>query len=148
MDKPCVLVADDSDAISTLLKAVLQRDYEVELAGCGREVLERLRTRDYAAVVLDLLMPEIDGFGVLDFVGQERPEMLGKVIVLTAAVTPRDVERVATYPVFSVLRKPFEIEILYDNVRRCAGAGEMPQSGGGLLTSGMLLLLAEVFGSR
>lgn len=148
MDKPRVLVADDNDAICALLKALLQRDYHVEIARDGSEAIERLRTAAYSAVLLDLLMPEVDGFSVLKYLRNERPSLLAQVIVLTAAVTERELAAVRTYAVRDVIRKPFEVETLLASLRQCVGPGEGTHGASALLTGGMLLLVAQILGSR
>lgn len=148
MDKPRVLVADDSDAICALLKALLQRDYHVEIASNGSEALERIRTRSYRLVLLDLLMPETDGFAVLRFLGTERPDLLSQVIVLTAAVTERELERARAFAVHDIIRKPFEVETLLSSVQRCVSAQDDSRGGPDLLSSGVLLLIAGLLSAR
>src|SRR6476659_559018 len=53
VEKPHVLLADDNEATCTLLTALLQREFEVAIATDGNEAIERLRTRRYAALLLD-----------------------------------------------------------------------------------------------
>jgi DNA-binding NarL/FixJ family response regulator len=99
-------------------------------------------------VILDLLMPIADGFAVLEYLSRERPAMLQQVVILTAAVTPRDAERVRQYPVCAIIRKPFEVEALLDAVKRCGGEAGASRGGGALFASGVLLWLAEILSSR
>lgn len=147
MSKPRVLVADDNDAICTLLKALLQREYEVEFATDGLEAIERLRTRRYAAVLLDLLMPVADGFTVLEYLRTERPDILPNVIVVTAAAGSAEASRVLEYGVCRIVRKPFEVDTLLGAVRDCADPSEdMPRST--LISGTMLLLFAEMISGR
>jgi CheY-like chemotaxis protein len=118
-----VLLIDDDPGIRSLLAAVLARDGVVhESAGDGAEAIERLRRRDFDAVILDLLLPERNGFEVLRFLKAERPHLLPRVVVITAASEStlrhfEDGERVA-----AVLRKPFDIVALSDAVRRARPA--------------------------
>src|SRR5436190_952284 len=79
VEKPRVLLADDNEATCTLITALLYRDFEVEVAIDGREAIEYLRTRKYAALLLDLRMPHTDGFAVLDFLKEHQPKMLASV---------------------------------------------------------------------
>ena len=61
-----VLVVDDDDAIRTMVERVLKREqYDVESARDGYEAIEKLNRNDYATVLLDLMMPRVDGHGVL-----------------------------------------------------------------------------------
>ena len=142
MDKPVVLLVDDNDATVTLLTALLQREFSVETAGDGAGAVEKLRTKQYAAVLLDLRMPHVDGFGVLDFLRSNNPESLSRVLVVTAALTRSETERAKSYDICSVIAKPFEVETVLAAVRQCAGtdgAGRRP-----LFSGGMILLLADM----
>jgi CheY-like chemotaxis protein len=145
VEKPYVLLADDNEATCTLLTALLHRDFNVEAAFDGRETMERLRTRRYAAVLLDLRMPYADGFAVLDFLKEQQPAMLSRVLVVTAAVGARDLQRAASYTVCGVVTKPFEVETLLATVKRCAGADDGTALGPMLCSSGpVILLLADL----
>ena len=142
MEKPFVLVVDDNDATCALVTALLHKDFTVETAHDGHAAVEKLRNRRYAAVLLDLVMPHADGYVVLDFLRDERPDVLPKTIVITAAVQRREGERAATYGVCDVLSKPFEVDVLLDRVRRCAGDDDPADGFGPMLSSGMILMLA------
>ena len=139
-EKPFVLLVDDNEATGTLVRAILQRDFNVEIATDGMEALDRLKTGMYAAVLLDLRMPQLDGYGVLDFMKTQRAELLGCTIVFTAALTDPELKRVKEFDVFGIIAKPFDVETLLAAVRTCAGGGSNPL--GTLLSSGMLLLMA------
>jgi two-component system nitrogen regulation response regulator GlnG len=143
VEKPVVLLADDNEPTRTLISALLRKHYTVEIATDGNEAIQRLRTKDYAAVLLDLLMPRADGYAVLDFISAERNELLPRVVVMTASVAPREIARVRTYAVSGVVAKPFDIEELLTAVRVCTGQATEPFSGT-LLSSGMLMLFAEI----
>src|SRR5437764_1125329 len=121
MEKPYVLLVDDNDATCTLVTALLQRDFTVEATNDGTEALEKLKTGRYAAIILDLRMPPPDGYAIMDALLQSRPELLPRVIVLTAALSQREKERVKKYPVCEVIAKPFEVEALFGAVKKCAG---------------------------
>src|SRR5882757_5555094 len=102
VEKPSVLLADDNEATCTLITALLHRDFNVEIALDGREAIERLRTRRYAALLLDLRMPQMDGFAVLDFLKEHQPAMLASVLVVTAALTTREIQRAESYGVCGI----------------------------------------------
>ena len=149
VEKPYVLLADDNEATCTLLTALLHRDFNVEAAFDGRETIERLRTRRYAAVLLDLRMPYADGFAVLDFLKEHQPAILSRVLVVTAAVGTRDLQRAASYPVCGVITKPFEVESLLATVKKCAGADDGSSLGPMLCSSGpVILFLADLLRQR
>ena len=143
MDKPFVLLADDNEATCTLIKALLQTDFSVDIASDGGEAIEKLKCRQYSVILLDLIMPMVDGYAVLEFLRTEHPELLSRVLVVTASLGPREMDRVDGYNVCGIVAKPFEVEALFHAVRRCAGETDAPMRGP-LISGGMLLLLAEV----
>jgi len=144
VEKPFVLLADDSEATCTLIVALLRSEFTVDIASDGAEAIEKLKTRRYSAVLLDLLMPVLDGYAVLDFLLRENQEMLQRVLVITAAVSPREMERVKGYDVCRVITKPFEVTVLQSLVRQCAGTSNDPFLRGPIVSGGMLLLLADL----
>lgn len=146
MDKPCVLLVDDNDATCTLVTAVLQRDFSTEVCTEGNEALDKLKAGNYAAIVLDLRMPPPDGYEVMDALMKNRPEMLKRTIVVSAALSPREAQRLKNYPVGDVIAKPFDVEELLSAVKKCAGGESHPL--GNMLSSGMLLLIAEMIHRR
>jgi DNA-binding response OmpR family regulator len=146
IDKPIVLLVDDNEATCTLVTALLRRDFETEIAGDGNEAVEKLKTKEYAVVLLDIRMPALDGYGVLEFLNANRPELLARTLVLTAALTTRELDRVRAFPICGIIAKPFDVEALLAEVRRCAKLSGLTGTAN-LLSSGMILLLAEVIGA-
>ena len=145
-EKSFVLLVDDNEATGTLVTAILHRDFNVEIATDGMEAIDRLKTGNYAAVLLDLRMPQLDGYGVLDFIKSERADLLGRTLVLTAALNDRELQRVKQFDVFGIMAKPFDIETLLAAVRSCAGGSSNPL--GTILSSGMILLIADFLRQR
>ena len=114
-----VLVVDDDDAIRALVTRVLQRHlYSVEQASNGEEAMTKLRQSKFDVVLLDLMMPVMSGFEVIDQLATESP--LQAVVVMSAA-SEGDFQRVnGAAVVQSVIRKPFELSELLEAVRRSA----------------------------
>lgn len=144
MEKPFVLIADDNEGTRTLIIALLQNEFSLDTAIDGQEAIEKLKSRRYAAVLVDLLMPFVDGYAVLDYLTAERPDLLRSCLVVTAAVTHREMERVRRYDIAGVVTKPFEVDALLQAVRSCANVQGDPFFRGPLISGGVLLLLAEV----
>ncbi|HEX7707310.1 MAG TPA: response regulator [Thermoanaerobaculia bacterium] len=124
MEKPFVLLADDNEATCTLIQAMLHEEFIVEVVRNGSEAIEKLKRRQYVAVLLDLLMPEVDGYGVLDFLEAERPAQLERVVIVTASLSPREMQRVKRYPINGIVAKPFDIDMLKEAMRRCTGGDQ------------------------
>lgn len=118
--KKKVLVVDDDDAIRAMVERVLQREqFDVDSARDGHEAIEKLTRTDYSTVLLDLMMPRVDGHGVLRFLEESREVPRPFVIVMTANLQGAS-ETAAARPVFRILSKPFDIRQLVDHVRECA----------------------------
>src|SRR5436305_15286258 len=92
-EKRSVLLVEDNEATGTLITAILQRDFHVDTAIDGMDAIERLRTNQYASILLDLRMPQYDGFAVLDFLKANAPDMLRSVLVVTALLTKTETDR-------------------------------------------------------
>jgi CheY-like chemotaxis protein len=117
-----VLVVDDDDAIRSLVATVLRRrGLMADMARNGVEALERLGTCRYLILLLDLMMPAMNGWEVLDHLEPLPPRQRPIVIVLTAGSEPR-----AFKPdlVAGMVRKPFDIDLLVDTVVGCIAALE------------------------
>ena len=107
--KQKILIVDDSEINRAMLKEILGEGYEYLEAENGLRAIEILRRRtDIALVLLDLIMPEMDGFDVLRvmqcYAWQE--EIPG--IVISAAEDTRSVERAYDMGVADYIRRPFE----------------------------------------
>ena len=104
--KPRALVIDDEEPIRQMIARVLARDgYAVEAASDGQEAIQMLDHREYDFVVLDLMMPRVDGFGVLRHLKDRHPELLANVIVATAMYS----DSVNFPQIAGVLHKPFDL---------------------------------------
>src|SRR5262245_8165492 len=112
-----ILVVDDDDAIRVLLFTVLRRrGLPVDTARDGAAALERLERCPYSVVLLDLMMPRLSGWEVLDALAARPPHLRPIVIVLTAGLEPPD------YPpdgVARTIRKPFAVDLIVDTVSAC-----------------------------
>ncbi|HEY6138099.1 MAG TPA: response regulator [Thermoanaerobaculia bacterium] len=114
-----VLVADDEDAIRTLLSRILRRaGFDPVEARDGQHAIEELDGSGFDAVVLDLMMPRVDGFGVIDHLIETQPRMMEKTIVMTAF--PKTAARGRLHHLCAIVSKPFDVEELVALVRDCA----------------------------
>lgn len=121
--KKKILVVDDDDAIRSMVERVLRREqFEVESARDGHEAIQKLAENEYATVLLDLMMPRVDGHGVLRFLETERPAEKPWVIVMTANMQGAS-DTANAKPVFRVIPKPFDIRQLVSHVRDCHALG-------------------------
>ena len=101
---------------------VLQRQgYQVDVAADGLEAVLKLGLSDFDVIVLDLMMPNLDGFTFLNTFARNDPDRLRKVIVTSAASPAVIRERMELSP-FRLLPKPFDIAELISEVRSCIDA--------------------------
>lgn len=109
---PPILIADDDPAIRMLLKLIVQRTgLEVATATNGEEALSMIEDGNFALVLLDLQMPLVNGFDVIDRLRSKRPRPV--ILVLTAL--PRSQTVLLDCDVVqAIIRKPFDVEFLAD----------------------------------
>ncbi|HYI09021.1 MAG TPA: response regulator [Thermoanaerobaculia bacterium] len=117
------LVVDDDAGIRVLVARVLSRnDFQVDAARDGAEAIEQMLQHEYSVIVLDLMMPRIDGFAVIRYLIEHYPEKLQNVVVMTAFGAGA-FNRVCP-PVERFIEKPFDINDLLAAAAQCAaGAG-------------------------
>ena len=115
-----ILVIDDDLAIRVLLQAVLKRmKFDVELAEDGAVGLEKLRSNGgFDLILLDLMMPRLNGYEFIDRIGQLPVESRPHIIVFTAA-GKRGVDKIPPDAVCSAILKPFDLDKFIDIVREC-----------------------------
>lgn len=119
-----ILVVEDDLAIRRLVKMVLEREgYRVEAASDGVEAVLKLGVGEYDVIILDLMMPNLDGFTFMSTLAEHDPSRLKRVIV-TSAASPSVIEDRMRGTPFDVLAKPFDIKDLTARVRACIAQSE------------------------
>ena len=110
--KQKILIVDDSEINRAMLKEILGEGYEYLEAENGLRAIEILRRRtDIALVLLDLIMPEMDGFDVLRVMQCYAWQEEIPVIVISAAEDNRSVERAYDMGVADYIRRPFNLTV-------------------------------------
>ncbi len=115
-----ILVIDDDLAIRVLLQAVLKRmKFSVELAEDGAIGLEKLqRNGSFDLILLDLMMPRLNGYEFIEKVRQVFPNGRPHIIVFTAA-GKRGVEKIPADAVCNSILKPFDLEKFIEMISDC-----------------------------
>jgi two-component system, response regulator, stage 0 sporulation protein A len=121
-----ILLADDNREFNELLSEYLSKEEDMEITGSafnGKEVLELVKENQPDIILLDIIMPHLDGIGVLEELNRMDLSPKPKVIMLTAFghenITQRAVELGASYYIL----KPFNLEVLAERIRQL---GEVP----------------------
>lgn len=114
-----VLVADDDPSIRQLLSTIVRRErFEVDAVADGSEAIAKLQQHQYAVILLDLMMPRVSGFDVIEYL-KEHPQSVKPVVLVITAYADQKFRDVDPSIVAGVLRKPFEIADLGGIVRLC-----------------------------
>ena len=97
--------------------ALRQRPLVVDEAGDGSEAIALLSESRYAVVLLDLLMPNVDGFGVLDALADgENPP----IVLVVSGADRRVIDQVDSRKIHGIIRKPFDPVEIADVVAACS----------------------------
>ncbi len=104
-----ILIVEDSDDIALVVKTTLtMRQYEVARACDGLEALEMARAGSWDLIILDVIIPEIDGFEVLRRLKSDPQTKAIKIALFTANMTERERQLSVDYGADGVLVKPFD----------------------------------------
>jgi len=118
MNTKSVLIVDDDPAFRQLMSVVLTDDaYQLEFAGGGRQALEMTEAKRYDAIVLDLKMPDVSGFDVLEGLKASAPGI--PCVIIISAASDKLIESIVTPNVIARIRKPFEIAKLKGAISDC-----------------------------
>ncbi len=112
-----VLVVDDDPAIRELLRSVLRRcDLIVDEAEDGAEALDLLKENSYSVILLDLLMPVVDGYTVIE----KLDSMSSPVVLVITGAEHTALRQLDSRKIHGILRKPFDADELANLVVACA----------------------------
>ena len=114
-----VLVVDDDAFIRTLLRAWLQESgYGVVTASDGQQAIEQVKREKPDIVLLDLMMPNLDGYSVVKWLRRQEATHHLPIIILSADV--RAHQKLVGLTVNGLISKPFDLEEVLDQVHEHA----------------------------
>jgi CheY-like chemotaxis protein len=117
---PGVLIVEDDVAIRNLLTSALEREpLRVDSAPDGVAALEKVRTAPYAVLLVDLMMPRMNGFAFIEAV-RELGLPTPPVVIVMTAFDEAAIRQLDSTLVHACLRKPFDIPLVVELVRDCA----------------------------
>jgi two-component system alkaline phosphatase synthesis response regulator PhoP len=114
---PLLIVDDDRDTCD-LMCAFLSQNYECDMAYDGEQAFNKISQNRYAAIIADLMLPKLDGYGVMNLAAQILPNT--PVIVVTAMSTDHD--RAMEMGAFDCIIKPFELEQIETSIKRAVNS--------------------------
>lgn len=109
-EKPCILVVDDVLDNSYLLQALLESEgYQVEIADSGRAAIAKISASPPDLVLLDVMMPEMNGFEVAEQIRQNQKLSSLPIVLVTGHDSPQ-LSNLETAKVNGLIRKPIDFE--------------------------------------
>lgn len=115
--KPRLLIVDDEEMfLEYLSKRLINRKYNVTTCLTGEEALERVRNHDFDVIILDVLMPGIDGIEALREIKNLKP--LTEVIMLTGHASPESGIEAMRLGAYDYFRKPCDTEDLVSKINK------------------------------
>lgn len=110
MSRKRILLIDDEKSLSTVIQACLENlaDWTVLKAESGKEGLLKAQTEKLNAILLDVMMPDLDGFTVLQELKKNPVTQSIPVMLITAKVEPTKHEQYAQLGIAGVINKPFD----------------------------------------
>ena len=127
MEKIKVMMVDDSPAVLELLGDYLAQKEEldvIERAEDGVAALDALRREEIDVIILDMVMPKLDGFGVLEALQHMELPKHPRVIALTALVRDDFIQRAISLGADYYMLKPYDEEAVYERILELAGPAE------------------------
>jgi two-component system, sensor histidine kinase and response regulator len=112
-----ILIIDDEEKILTRIERILEKeDYSVDTAPNGITAIEKIRGGDYDIVITDINMPDKSGFEIMEFIKNNRPDILP--LVLTGYASVESAIRSIKLGAYDFIQKPVDIETLKHVVKR------------------------------
>ena len=112
-----ILVADDEEALRTVLSSELEGEgYNVKSAADGQEAITLLQKNEFDLILLDIKMPNVDGFEVLKFVKDHAPKT--RVVMLTGFADLKNAIESKKLGAEDFVSKPYDLVDLLTTVER------------------------------
>ncbi|MHA1339020.1 MAG: response regulator [Promethearchaeota archaeon] len=111
-----ILVVDDEESIRRTLRGILERyNYDVDVAEKYSECKDKLFTENYDAMILDIILPEINGIEILHIINKANLNL--PTIMLTGAPALKTAKESVKYGAFDYLTKPIDMQVLLNQVK-------------------------------
>ena len=127
----CILVADDDQDLVDLLKLDLTHEgYEILTALDGKEALQILNSQKVDLVILDVMMPYVDGYHVAyELTSHPAQGALPKILILTSRDVTEEREIAKLSGADVLIQKPFDMEDLHQWIRELLGSAVQNREG-------------------
>ena len=117
-----ILIVDDNEQITKMLTTFLElNDHECTIANDGNEGLKRIKENNHDVILLDLAMPEFDGYSVIKDLEENDLLKEHKIIVFTAStITKDELDGLVKRGVSAYILKPIDIDVLHSKLKEIA----------------------------
>ena len=115
MAEKVLLVDDEQDFLTTLAERMRTRGMDVATATTAQEALRKVETESFDAIVLDLMMPEMDGIEALKLIKKKRPEI--QIILLTGHATLEKGVEAMKLGALDFVEKPADLQELTAKIK-------------------------------
>jgi len=117
-----ILIVEDDENIRVMLQTALEiKAYSLSFARDGLEALELLQTTTPSLILLDLNLPRMNGYALLETLEKQRPDLSLRIIIITA--DPQAAARLAQKPL-KIILKPFSLSALFTIIAETFKVGE------------------------
>jgi DNA-binding NtrC family response regulator len=116
MSEKVLLVDDEVDFLDTLSERMRNRGMEVATSSSGAEALKKVEQESYDVIILDLMMPGVDGLEALKILKEKRPEL--QVILLTGHATVEKGIEAMKLGAMDFLEKPADLSQLTEKIKK------------------------------
>jgi DNA-binding NtrC family response regulator len=114
MSAKVLLVDDEKDFLDIMVERMAARGMDVATAGSAEDALKMVTAESYDAVIMDLMMPEMDGFKALKLFKESRPDI--SIILLTANVPEETCREAIKLGALDVIEKPADLNFLTQKI--------------------------------
>jgi two-component system response regulator AtoC/two-component system nitrogen regulation response regulator NtrX len=119
-----ILLVDDSEVSNFLMQSILEeRGYSILSVSNGKDALDFLKQQQPNLIILDIMMPEMNGFGVLESVKKFEATAKIPVMILTARNNLKDQEKAISMGAADYMIKPIDIDDVVERVSRLMNSG-------------------------
>ena len=119
--KKILIVDDEPNIVMTLEYTFKKSNYEVFIARDGQEALDILKTNFPDVIILDIMMPMVDGFATLEQIRKDENLTHTKVLFLSAKNKESDIEKGMALGADAYMTKPFSIKKVVEKVEELLG---------------------------
>lgn len=116
MGERVLLVDDDEDFLDIMSERMAARDMEVVTATSAEDALEKIEKESFDAIILDFMMPGMDGLETLKEIKSKKPEL--QIILLTGYATIEKGVEAIKLGAMDVVEKPADLEVLTKKVKK------------------------------